>query len=205
MRNGTPNIEEEDIEMTNRSKEPTFGYYESLEHLVATTPQIVPTKIANTTQISLNIASLASVESNRQTSVENIPETYELVYTNAEKRAKELDDNMRTLFAFNTDEERIDYIREVLGLDEDDDDPEEIAGLTDADLIEAGAELLTDQMSGGREKREKNNVKKDSKNKSKKNSKKNLKNSKNSKNKSKKNSKNSKNSKQSKKSKSQRK
>jgi len=178
MRFDTPNIES-DVEMKNFT-----DYYTNVQELVATTPHV--TRIPSNNARARNIEALANTLVRSFTPPEPIPENYTInAPTKAEKRANELEENRRTLFAFKTDEERMDYIREILGLEEDDEDPEEVAGLTEADLIEAGAELLTDQMTGGKskknlskkrkseKKKKRKSEKKSKKNKSKKNKKKN--------------------------------
>ena len=145
---GTPNIES-DVEMLPSSE---FGYYEAVQQLIPQSANIAA--LAN--PLAQPVRSVTPPEP--ESTYDNIPDTYEIIVpalTKAQKREKEMDENRRILFAFNKDDERIDYIRSVLGLDEDDDDPEEVAGLTEGDLIEAGAELLTDQMSGGSKKKAK--------------------------------------------------
>lgn len=177
MRFDTPNIES-DVEMKNYT-----DYYANVQELVSTTPHI--TRIPSNNARAQNITALANtLVRSFNPEAESIPEEYIInAPTKAEKRVNELEENRRTLFAFKDDEERMDYIREVLGLEEDDEDPEEVAGLTEVDLIEAGAELLTDQMSGGKSKKKskkkskskskRKSEKKSKKNKSKKNKKKN--------------------------------
>ena len=167
MRNGTPNILEDSDVVMNTG--PSFGYYEAVQVELEAPRSANIAALAN--PLALPMRSVTPPEP--ESTYDNIPENYTIhPPTKAEKRANEMEENRRTLFAFKEDDERIDYIRSILGLDEDDDDPEEIAGLTEGDLIEAGAELLTDQMSGGKrtksKKAKKSRSKKTKKSKSKK-------------------------------------